>query len=331
MNSYSSQFLAQWPTPELRFDEREFREQACTYLGLPSPEACRLIAAGRTAIATGGSAGAQRVLDASASEAERAPLIVDAWRIQHNSIARIVSGDALAAGFEGTVEPRRIFTSVIPPEHLLGRGVSAIIPDLRLRIQFPDLAEQPARWRDVPRDHLFDFKCAHLGCAAYRSGVALRERAGAVASYARAVHTDVRRHARSIDARLHGAPAGSDDGPVSSMLRSFPPVHGLVFGARAEASPEVDQLARIVAARQAATSWRSSGARSRTEAYAFLISRLRRRWGCVAAREHARMRLARLALVGSRGRLSRPQHEVTLPEVRATVSAAFQEGLHPLI
>ena len=125
-----------------------------------------------------------------------------------------------------------MFTHAIAPEHLLSRGVSAIVPDLRVRMHFPDLLS-PARWRDVERD-LFDFKCAHGGCPQYRTATALRERSAAVAAYARSVHTDVLRHARDIDTRLHATPSGSD-GPVTRELLTFPRVHGLVFGARSEA------------------------------------------------------------------------------------------------
>ena len=42
------------------------------------------------------------------------------------------------------------------------------------------------------------------------------------------------------------------------------------------------------------------------------------------------MRLARLELVGSRGRLARP-HAAGIAEVRAIARAAFQEGLQPAI
>ena len=323
---FSHQFLAQWPTPELRLDARDFREEATSYLGLRSPEAHRLILSGRTHIPGGGRAGV-RVLDPYAHQAELATLTGDSWRVQHDAVARVVTRDVLEAGFAGTDQPRRVFTHAIAPEHLLSRGVSAIVPDLRVRMHFPDLLS-PARWRDVERD-LFDFKCAHGGCPQYRTATALRERSAAVAAYARSVHTDVLRHARDIDTRLHATPSGSD-GPVTRELLTFPRVHGLVFGARSEASPEVHALAGIVAGQQAGATWRAAGASSRQEAYGFFLGRLRRRWGCVASREHARMRLARLELVGSRGRLARP-HAAGIAQVRAIARAAFQEGLQPAI
>ena len=153
------------------------------------------------------------------------------------------------------------------------------------------------------------------------------ERGGAVRVYAQGVHAGVLRHAREIDRRHHVVSA---DGPVERELAAFPPVHGLVFGARAEASPDLHQLAKIIASEQAMLTWRAIGARFQSEAYTFMIGRIRRRWGCVAAREHARMRLSILELVGSRGHLA-PASAPGESELRAGLTAEFQEGLEPVV
>ncbi len=321
----SSCFLAQHPTPDLRLEAREFCEEANSYLGLPSPAAVRLVDMGRTRIPNMRAQRQPRVLDRWASEVERASSLGDSWRVQHDAVARVVTRDVLGAGFAGTDQPRRMFMHVVPAATLVSSGISAIIPDLKVRLRFAD-SQTPSRWRDFERDHLFDFKCAHMDCPAYRSRPARTERSGAVRHYADQVHGGVMRHARQIDARARGASSGGTDGPVARELATYPPVHGLVFGSRSEASPDVHQLARVVASQLTTASWRVIGARSRSEAYSGMLTRLRRRWGCTASREHARMRLARLEFVESRGHIA-PPSTPSISEVRAQMVAEFHDGV----
>ena len=113
-------------------------------------------------------------------------------------------------------------------------------------------------------------------------------------------------------------------GPVLAALQAWPPVLGLVFGAFGEASTDVDRLALAAASLRAASDWRRLGARDEEEARAFLIAQVRRRWGCAAVRERARMLLARLPQIG------RPQPRVPgragLGDSQFSSPAVFQDG-----
>ena len=95
-------------------------------------------------------------------------------------------------------------------------------------------------------------------------------------------------------------------GPVLAALRAWPPVLGFVFGAFGEASAAVEELVQAVAALQAASAWRTMGARDEDEARAFLLAHLRRRWGRCAVRERARMLIARIPHVGRRAQTASP-------------------------
>ena len=103
---FSHQFLAQWPTPELRLDARDFREEATSYLGLRSPEAHRLILSGRTHIPGGGRAGV-RVLDPYAHQAELATLTGDSWRVQHDACTSPATPPRVAHCASGLLCPTR--------------------------------------------------------------------------------------------------------------------------------------------------------------------------------------------------------------------------------
>jgi hypothetical protein len=86
-------------------------------------------------------------------------------------------------------------------------------------------------------------------------------------------------------------------GPILERLRSLGPVVGLVFGSYGEASADVVSLRDAIVLR-AAEAWRGLGARSATEARAYLTAHYTREWGFVAARGVARLLLARVHYVG---------------------------------
>ncbi len=119
-----------------------------------------------------------------------------------------------------------------------------------------------------------------------------------MAERARLVPGDYERKARALD-RLHYGVAAPAVGRVLTALRVFPPVRGLVFGAYGEASADVHTLLQACATSAAGRSWAKMGARSAVEAQGFFASSLRRRWGIVAVREYARLRLNRLCYVGA--------------------------------
>ena len=93
-----------------------------------------------------------------------------------------------------------------------------------------DFASRPHAQR-APRpagaDVLVDFKMLHLGVARYTSVAAQTQRAAAVASRARAVHTDYQLMARQRDERHHhvGARAVAAGhlapGPVLALMQSY--------------------------------------------------------------------------------------------------------------
>ena len=112
-----------------------------------------------------------------------------------------------------------------------------------------------------------DFKILHLGVAQYASREAQEQRAPVVAIRARADHTDYQRMGRERDQRHHRVQAAAvvaghtAPGPVLSLLRSYGLVRGLVFGAYAEASPDVHALLSHTASLEARRSWEEMGAR----------------------------------------------------------------------
>ena len=141
---------------------------------------------------------------------------------------------------------------------------------------------------------LMELKTLHCGISTYPL---VAERCAAVASRARALHGEYVSKARAIDVRFCGTPPG-DDGPVTRKLLSYGTVRGLVFGAWGEASPDVHHLLSLLARQGARAKWRSMGCPDEASAVGCLAWLLRRRWGLTALREHARLKLDRLAYVG---------------------------------
>ena len=112
------------------------------------------------------------------------------------------------------------------------------------------------------------------------------------------------------------------------ILESFPPVSGLVFGSTAcGGSREVGVLLQQAAASAAQRQWRVLGARSVTEARAFMISIMRQQVGFAAAIAHARLRLSRLELLGHTGRVAGRSAAVTPPFLSQTVWEQRRDAL----
>ena len=81
---------------------------------------------------------------------------------------------------------------------------------------------------------------------------------------------------------------------VEARLRTYPPTVGLALSRYGEASDATHRLLAAAASCGAQEHWRTTGARSATEARAQFVSRLRRRWGAVIHRETARVIVERL-------------------------------------
>ena len=144
----------------------------------------------------------------------------------------------------------------------------------------------------------------HLGAGIYTATREVREtRAGAVEVRARAVITDYVRHARERDQRHHGISSAAvragtiPPGPILTLLQTYDPVVGLVFGCAGEMSRGLRVLLGE-ASRRAARDWEATGARTYQDARGAIAHQFRRRWGIIAARSHARLLLARLRCVG---------------------------------
>jgi hypothetical protein len=275
------------------------------YLGFPSPCLRGLVGAH---IPCGQSAGAGRVCDAYGHHLDCATLPGGTWEDQHDDVAETVMARVLGAGIPGRREPRDIFTAVLPVEALQqrdGLSGSGIIPDGVFRgVDFASRPHAQRAPRPAGADVLVDFKMLHLGVARYTSVAAQTQRAAAVASRARAVHTDYQLMARQRDERHHhvGARAVAAGhlapGPVLALMQSYGTIRGLVFGAYAEASPDVHCLLEHTATHEARLRWEEMGARRYQEARARTLSSLYADWGMAAARAAARMRLQRVRFVG---------------------------------
>ena len=150
-------------------------------------------------------------------------------------------------------------------------------------------------------DHRFDVKTIHGGGKHYASARARGGdgQCGAVADRARIVQTDYERHAERLDGvtEVRQFNGGRID-VVRVRLQQLGPIRSLVWGAYAEASDDVHQLADVVAGEMARREWRVRGARSEAEARSYYVARLRRSWGIMVAREMARFRLRRVPFIG---------------------------------
>ena len=108
---------------------------------------------------------------------------------------------------------------------------------------------------------------------------------------------EYRRKARKLDRDLCGTPDGVQ-GPVERQLQQYGRLRGLVFGAWAEASPDVELLLGLASHLGAERHWMTMGVSDPAAAQGVLAWMLRWRWGMAALRENARLKLERLEFVG---------------------------------
>ena len=273
----------------------EFREEVATYLGAPSPLAASLGIGRPVRSAHRGHRGL--LLDAwgfaLTAAMEPAGQSVSSWRVHHDALAHLFYGDALRAGIAGRTEPHGIFSSLLPEP--VGRQRRArregLIADAlldRLRRGSDD------EW--CP--HLHDLKLIHMCQSRYTQSRVLHASPARCADVrADAVHPGYVRHARALDARHHAGVLDADARPILARLLQYPEVRGDCVGAFAECSADVHSLLRDTVSSAAEQCWREAGATSARAAQSVYTAIYRRRWGCEAALQGARMKLSRGYLV----------------------------------
>ena len=292
----SHQIIVSGPTHAFKCSREEFHEMFTFFFGLESP-AVRPYAQRGARLHTANDVA--RVVDAYGLELGIANLPNATFTLVHDALKHEIFDVMREAGFEPFVEPRHIFTNLIPPAVLMrlgGHGQSSIIPDAHMQIAMPPVGASARSRTLLPqRILLFDVKTLHGAGGIYMaSRRALDEQAGAVADRATRVQAEYERHANRLDSTL--SPQGTT--PILDRLRSFTPVRALVIGNYGESSRDVHTLIQIAAEALAVKSWRAAGARGVEEYRSFAVASLRRRLGCFAAREYARHRLRRLPYIG---------------------------------
>ena len=214
------------------------------------------------------------------------------------------------AGYRAELEPRRLFTSLIPIAVLMAPGAPpGVVPDAVMDVALPPVGptdrlggRRHCSYRDtrapaLPRRRLlFDVKTIMAGGPTYRSARARDQQCGAVMEREHLVGPAYRRHAEQLDRAHSGPPAGRT--PIADRLASFTEVRALVFGNYAEMSDDCFSLLEVAATAMARKRWALMGARTMDEARGYIIQRLRQRMGIVCAREFARYRIGRVAFCG---------------------------------
>ena len=219
---------------------------------------------------------------------------------------------------------RLIFASLVPPAVLMARAnPPAIVADAAVDVALPPCVTQRGQRQscqaEALRRHLIDFKCVYGGGTLYRCARARDERGGAVAQRAHDEWGVYTRSARALDTRFYPAPQT----PVMDRLQAHGQVRVMAFGAYGEASPDVHHVLAAAATRHAQSTWRSSGARTQSEAYGYWLQAYRRDMGMTVVREMARHRLNRVPFVGVERRFVQER-------VRAHVVHGDQGRLPPL-
>ena len=217
------------------------------------------------------------------------------------------------AGYRAELEPRGLFTSLIPVAVLMADGAPpGVVPDAAMDVALPPVGSTArvrgrrhcsygdARPAALPRRRLlFDVKTIMAGGPTYRSARARDQQCGAVMErehhqVSHQVGPAYRRHAEQLD-RAYSA-AGRT--PIADRLASFTEVRALVFGNYGELSCDCHALLELAATATARKRWGLMAARTMVEARGYIIQRLRQRMGIVCAREFARYRLRRVAYCG---------------------------------
>jgi len=289
----SSQWVSSHPTHRVELNAAEFGETFTTYMGCES----RLV---RPYVGRSIPCGSRRhtMCDAYGHEVGLASLPGAPFTDCHDAIAHELWRILMEAGVRVDVEPRGIFTTLIPTPVLLQPGPApGAVPDAAIDVALaaPATARNATAGARLPMQRwLFDVKTIFGGNGIYQCPRARDEQSGAVAERAHQVPREYLRAARQADQQYSAA--GTN--PILDRLRSFGQTRGLAFGAYGEASPDVHALLTVAADGLAARQWRDMGARTQEEARSFIVSSLRRRLGLVICREFARHRIRRVPYIG---------------------------------
>ena len=165
----------------------------------------------------------------------------------HDAIAHELWRILMEAGVHVDVEPRGIFTTLIPTQVLLQPGSTpGAVPDAAIDVAMaaPATARNATAGSRLPMQRwLFDVKTIFGGNGLYQCPRARDEQSGAVAERAHRCAGEYLSAARAAD-RQYSAPGTN---PILDRLRSFGQTRGLAFGAYGEASPDVHALLTVAA------------------------------------------------------------------------------------
>ena len=284
VDRFSTCWVTAWPTHDARLSNEEFTEATTFYFGLPSP-ACAAVIGERI--------GSTRyAVDAHGCHLTTATLPGDGWRSQHDALKWQID-DCRDSHTRVVTEVYGLFAAYIPQA---GRRRLASEPIRKRQGLVPDFLVYAAI--DGPeRALLLELKTLHHGVSTYVQGQPPQARCAAVARRARALPAEYAAKAVQVD-RKYCNTGADETGPVTARLQRFEPVRGLVFGAWAECSPDVEKLLGCLARTGAARLWRSMGCVEESVAVGILAWALRRRWAMTALRENARLKLERLGYLG---------------------------------
>lgn len=211
----------------------------------------------------------------------------DGWRTRHDAIKWTIYDLVHGCQVPICCEVLGLFTTCIPQASQFHRQSvrkrQSIVPDFMIRAVPP---------RD---DKLEELKCIGY-TKTHHTAVTIQQRCGAVKLRGQQLGPEHRAKARTTDRTYNHTPQGTV-GPVETRLKSYGAIGALVIGPRAEISKDLDHLITMASKIGGERLWRSMGSRSQREARAVLKTSMRRRIGVVAARENARLKRERLAIL----------------------------------
>jgi len=283
VDRFSTCWVSAWPSPTASLSNDEFLEASTNYFGLASPSCSDVV---------GERIGATRnCVDPHGCRLTTATLPGDGWRTQHDSLKWQIHQDCKDNHGRINTEVYGLFAACIPQE---GRRSLEREPVRKRQGLVPDFMVY-ADIDGAERALLMELKTLHYGTSTYPNA---ERRCEAVARRARALPAEYAAKAARADRQYCGT-ADGEVGPVTRRLQRFEPVRGLVFGAWAECSPEVEKLLTWLAKTGAARHWRTMGCLDDTHARGILAWAIRRNWAIAALRENARLKLDRLTYVGN--------------------------------
>jgi len=283
LDRFSTQWVTALPSPTLGWvlGNDVFPEIVAAYLALPSPACAPLVGqrVGRYS----------DVLDPLGVKLATLSLPGDGWRVRHDELKHLIDRDIQSHGLPCSCEVFGLFAPLLPQASRLewmaapARKRQGMVPDY--------LATLPEGFEALLELKVIGAGPSHYARDEVRRGYAVEARAASVPQ-------ESRNKALRLDHQHCGSPEGTP-GPVTQKLASYGRIRGLVFGAFGEASPDVHELAEVLATSSASRQWVRMGSRDPLEAAATLKRTLYRSWGLMAVRAQARLKLAGLSHVGT--------------------------------